>query len=320
MDRSPDHVPSAAQALTPTTATGPGGSIYDLGYQRYLGPRLGRRHARTALFRSTLRAAYGVGRGGRAKIAPITLTGLAMLPAVLAVGIAALAAQAGVNDGSLNAVSPVRYETYHGLTITLLMLFCAAQSPELFGRDQRHGVLPLYFSRALTRADYAVARVAGLMLALLFIDLAPELILFVGRSLVASDPLAGFGHEAASVPRFVAQGLLTAGLLGGISGLVATLTPRRAYATAAIIALMIVPPVVVALVGALDGGDIGRILVLLSPGDVLDGANAWFFGVISENPTVSAIALPGWIYVVAALIATVASVLLTLRRYRGIAA
>ena len=85
-------------------------------------------------------------------------------------GIAALAAQAGAGE-ALEQASPVRYDTYHGLTVTLLMLFCAAQAPELFGRDQRYGVLPLYFSRALTGTDYALARIGGLMLALLLVDL-----------------------------------------------------------------------------------------------------------------------------------------------------
>ena len=42
-----------------------------------------------------LRAAYGIGRGGRAKIVPFLMLGLSVLPAILAVGIAALAAQAG---------------------------------------------------------------------------------------------------------------------------------------------------------------------------------------------------------------------------------
>ena len=37
------------------------------------------------------------------------------------------------------------------VVIVFLMLFCAAQAPELFGRDQRYRVLPLYFSRAITR-------------------------------------------------------------------------------------------------------------------------------------------------------------------------
>src|SRR5262249_46296488 len=156
------------------------------------------------------------------------------LPAILAVGIAALAVQAGAGN-VLDEASPVRYETYHGLTVTLLILFCAAQAPELFGRDQRYGVLPLYFSRAITRADYAVARVGGLCTALLIVDPTPQVILFRGRVLVAKDPVAGLQAELPNVPLFTAQALLTALLLGGLSSFIAAWTPRRAYATAAII-------------------------------------------------------------------------------------
>jgi len=307
----------AAPSPTATTASGPGGSIYDLGYQGYHGPRLGRRSASVALFRSTLRSAYGIGRGGRAKLAPLALAGLAVLPAILAVGIAALLARAGAGD-TLEGASPVRYETYHGLTVLLVMLFCAAQAPELFGRDQRYGVLPLYFSRALTRSDYAVARVVGLVVALLIVDLLPQVILFVGRVLVASDPVTGLGNEAIAVPRFLLQGLLTAGLLGGLSALIAAWTPRRAYATAAISAVSSIPPVLVALLTSLTGSDSARLLVLFSPGDILDGANAWIFGALSENQTINALALPGQVYVLTAAVVAAVAIALTVRRYRRI--
>jgi ABC-2 type transport system permease protein len=304
---------------TPTTASGPGGSIYDLGYQRYDGPRLGRRSASMALLRNTFRSAFGIGRGGRAKIAPLVLGGLAILPAILAVGIAALAAQAGASD-VLERASPVRYETYHALTVTLLILFCAAQAPELFGRDQRFGVLPLYFSRAITRPDYALARLGGLILALLLVDLAPQLVLFTGRVLVASDPATGLANELPAVPRFALQALMTAGLLGGLSGLVSAWTPRRAYATAAIVAVFIIPPVVVALVDSTSGGDIAGWLTLLSPGDILDGGNAWVFGSISENAVIASSNLPGVAYVAAAILGSIVAVGLTMRRYVRIAA
>jgi ABC-2 type transport system permease protein len=310
-------IPVARTGATP--ATGPGGSIYDLGYQGYHGPRLGRRSASAALLRNTIRSAYGIGRGGRAKLAPFALTGLAILPAILAVGVAALIARSGAS-GQLEGASPVRYETYHGLTVTLVMLFCAAQAPELFGRDQRYGVLPLYFSRAITRTDYALAKVAGLIVALLIIDLVPQAILFVGRVLVATDPATGLSKEAAAVPRFLFQGLLTAGLLGGVSALIAAWTPRRAYATAGIIAVSIIPPVLVALLTALTGSDTARVLVLFSPGDVLDGANAWIFGSISENPAIVALGLPGQLYVTAALVVSAVAIGLTVRRYRRITA
>jgi len=308
--------PFARVAATP--ATGRGGSIYDLGYQRYGGPRLGRRAAATALLRNTVKSAFGIGRGGRAKIAPFTLSGLAVLPAILAVGIAGLAAQAG-GGGVLDRASPVRYETYHSLTITLLVLFCAAQAPELFGRDQRYGVLPLYFSRALTRTDYALARIGGLMLALLMVDLLPQFILFTGRVLVASDPVTGLSNELPAVPKFVAQALLTAGVLGGLSALIAAWTPRRAYATAGIIAVSIIPPVVVALLDSLSGSDLARWLIFLSPSDILDGANAWLFGGLSENPIIVKSGFPGPAYVAGAVVVAVGAIGLTVRRYQRIA-
>ena len=121
-----------------STAGGASGSIYDLGYQGYHGSRLGRPAVAIGLLIQTLRAAYGIGRGGRAKIVPFLMLALSVLPAILAVGIQALAAQAGAAD-ALDEASPIRHDTYQNLTSTLVMLFCAAQAPEIFGRDQRHG-------------------------------------------------------------------------------------------------------------------------------------------------------------------------------------
>ena len=305
---------------TQTSASGPGGSIFDLGYQAYDGPRLGRRSAVVALFGQTVRACFGIGRGGRAKIAPFTLAALAILPAVLAVGFAALARQAGPAGGAIEGASPIRYESYHGIVALLIMLFCAAQGPELFGRDQRYGVLPLYFSRVLTRTDYALAKVGGLLVALLIVELSPYIILFVGRVLVAADPVTGLTAELGAVPLFVAQGLLVAGLLGGLAGLVSSLIPRRDYATATIIAVFIIPPIIVALIGSQTSQDLARVAVFFSASDILDGTNAAIFGSIPDSPVVASVDLPGVAYVAAALIGIVGSIGLTVRRYLRIAA
>ena len=233
--------------MTQASVAGSGGNIYDLGYQAYDGPRLGRRAAFAALFRTAVRACYGLGRGARAKIVPWSLMVLALLPAVLAVGIAALAAQ--LPSGPSEDISPVRFSTYHGLIVILVMLFAAAQGPELFGRDQRYGVLPLYFSRVLTRIDYAMAKTGGLWLALLLLMVIPQVLLLGGRIFVAPDPVQGVQNEIGAVPQFMAQAVLTAGLLGSLTALVASHTPRRAYATAIIIAIAIIPPIVVGIVG-----------------------------------------------------------------------
>lgn len=291
------------------------GNIYDLGYQGYEGPRLGRGAVAIGLLRQTLRAAYGIGRGGRAKIAPFLLLILAMLPALLAVGIAALASQTGAGR-ALTADSPIRHDTYQSLTSTLIMLFCAAQAPELFGRDQRYGVLPLFFSRVLTRADYALARTGGLFLAVLIVSIGPQLVLTLGSILAATDPLTGLGDDLPDIPRYVAVSVLGSALLAGVSAVVAAWTPRRAYATAAIIAVFIIPPIIVALVASLAVGDLARVLVLVSPGDIVEGLNAAVFGTIAEgSPAVVAADLPGWAYVAATLVGVAGSVGLVLQRY-----
>ena len=302
-----------------TDAGGAASSIYDLGYQGYHGPRLGRPAVALGLLAQTLRAAYGIGRGGRAKIVPFLMLALAVLPAVLAVGIAALAAQAGA-AGELEEASPIRHDTYQNLTSTLVMLFCAAQAPELFGRDQRHGVLPLYFSRVLTRTDYALARVGGLFLAIFVISIVPQLILTIGAILAAPDPITGLRDDLADVPRYLLVAVLASALLGGISAVIAAWTPRRAYATAAIIAVFIIPPIVVAIMAELAVGDAARVLVLASPSDILDGVNAAVYDNLSPNPTIVAADLPGWTYLVAAVVETVACLILLLRRYLRITA
>ena len=56
--------------VPPPPPAGPTGSIYDIGYRGYDGPRLGRRHAFATLFVAGIRAIFGLGRSGRAKIVP----------------------------------------------------------------------------------------------------------------------------------------------------------------------------------------------------------------------------------------------------------
>jgi ABC-2 type transport system permease protein len=296
-----------------------GGNIYDLGYQGYDGVRLGRPAVVRGLLRATLASAYGIGRGGRAKIAPFTLAAIALLPAVLAVGFSAIARQAGPGAGEvLDEASPIRHSTYQGVTATLIMLFCAAQAPELFGKDQRYGVLPLYFSRLLTRPDYAFARAGGLFVAVWLVAVVPHLVLTLGSVLAASDPVSGLADEAADVPRYLVGSTLSTGLLAIIAAVIAAWTPRRAYATAAIIAVFIIPSVVTLVFSELAAGDVARLLVLVSPGDIIDGLNATIYGTIADSPAVQASGLPGWAYVVACVVGIVGGCVLLVRRYVGL--
>jgi ABC-2 type transport system permease protein len=307
-----------ARTIVETSAgASPTGSIYDIGYRRYEGPRLGRSHAIRSLFSHSLRSTFGIGRGGRAKIAPIILGGLALLPAIAIVGALTLAAQLGAAS-RFSTQAPFRYETYFGTISTVVVLFCAAQAPELFGRDQRHGVLALYFARALRRSDYAFARIGGFVAALLILQLAPQLLLFIGRVLLSSDIPGAIAEDLPSLPPVLAQGLLSSALLGGLSMAVSAFTPRRAYATAGIIALFTIPNIVAGVIAGLGASLIGTWLVLLSPTSVLDGTNAILFRQ-SLSSEFFFIDLPNWAYIAAAIAGIVGSIAITVRRFARIA-
>lgn len=314
-----DPVSGAAAEAGPLPGAGaprePTGSIYDLGYRGYDGPRFGRVAVTLGLLRQALAEAFGIGRGGRAKIAPFLLLILNTLPALLAVGLLALARQSGAGE-IIDTANPIRHDTYWSLTSTLVMLFCAAQAPELFGRDLRYGVLPLYFSRVLTRIDYGVARTGGLFIAILIVTLTPQLILTIGAILGAADPVTGFRDELPEIPRYLAVTLLGSAVFAGVSAVVASYTPRRAYSVATIIALFIVPPIVVGIVAALSVPDAARVLLLASPSDVVDGVNGAMYGPLRIGGETFVIAtLPGWVYIVAALAFVLGSVAIVVRRY-----
>ena len=298
-----------------TDATGPAraGSIYDLGYRRYEGARLGRSHAIRSLVVDSFRTAYGIGHGGRAKIAPIVFGALAILPAVIVVGILTLAARLGARE-QFETATPLGYETYYRSISAVIGLFCAAQAPELFARDQRHGVLALYFARALRRSDYGLARLLGFALAMLVLLLLPMAILLLGRVLLSTDVVAAFADDLPKLPAVVAQALVITALFGSLSMAVSAYTPRRAYATAGIIALFLVPSLVAQIVLGLGSGAVGTWLVLLSPGTIIDGTAALFFG--SDLPeSFFFFDLPRWTFLASAIGVTLVAVALTIRRF-----
>jgi ABC-2 type transport system permease protein len=303
----------------PQTVDGPTGSIYDLGYRGYSGPRLGRSHAFRSLLGHSFRSAYGIGRGARAKIAPITFGAIGLLPAVALVGILTIASRFGEEAQELlTGQAPISYASYFSLMTIPLILFCAAQAPELFGRDQRHGVLSLYFARALRRSDYAIARLAGFILALVLLQLLPNVVMFFGRVLVSEDIVEGFRREAPSILPALTQIGLSSALMGGLAMVVSAFTPRRAYATAGIIALFLIPSIVAGVVTGLGSSGIGEWLILLSPTSALDGTNAVLFDQ-ALGQEFFFVDLPDWAYFADVVVGIVASLVISVRRFVRIA-
>ncbi|MEP7216591.1 MAG: hypothetical protein ABI782_10095, partial [Anaerolineaceae bacterium] len=199
-------------------------------------------------------------------------------------------------------------------------LFCAAVAPEIVGRDQRTRTLSLYFSRALQRRDYALAKLAAFTTALLMLTLLPQAVLFLGNMLATNDTKAFLQDNWREIPRIVSSGLLIAGMMASLSLAIACQTPRRSYATVAVIAVFLVTTPLAAIF-VREAGGIGHYAILFSPFDLLGGATQWLFDADPEREDIVYIAdLPGLLYPAVALAVTAAATALILRRYDRIAA
>src|SRR5215468_9851849 len=225
-------------------AAAPGGVIHDLGYQHYDGPRLGRAGIIGALCWHSLRSAFGIGRGVKAKIVPILTFVIMCLPAV----VNAVAAAHG--GGRV-----VPYDTYlFQLRGLVMVIFVAAQAPELVSRDLRSHVLPL-------------------------------LLLYLGTIVSAGGAAAVWSETRALIPGLLI-GALWAVLFAAIGLVLASLTGRRAYATGAIAIYFFLSWSLASILIGVTGGRSGpvasplaaRLAGLVSPVTVLEGVRQWLGG------------------------------------------
>jgi ABC-2 type transport system permease protein len=199
------------------------GVIHDLGYRGYDGPRFGRRRIVAALTWYSFRAAFGFGRGPKAKIVPVIALLVLCLPAV----INAFA----MSQGNQQLVT---YDTYNPvLRILIMTVFVAVQAPELVSRDLRSRVLPLYFSRPIRSSDYPLAKFMAFTAACLVMMEVPLLVLYIGSIVNVHGGSAVWAQTRALIPGLLV-GLMWAVVLAAVSLFLASMTGRRAFATGAV--------------------------------------------------------------------------------------
>ena len=205
-------------------------TIHDLGYRRYEGARDGVRGAWRALFGQGFRAMFGLGRPLKSKAVPAFVLAATMLPCL------ATLAASSATKGQL----PIMYGNLIESQLILFVLFAAAQAPEVMSHDQQHRVLPLMLTREVTRDVYASARLAAVLCALLVVCAAPLLLLYVGEIGIAADPASAFTTMGTKAGPVLLQATLTAWVIGAIGAAMASMTARRAYATASVIGVFLV--------------------------------------------------------------------------------
>jgi ABC-2 type transport system permease protein len=263
-----------------------GGVIHDLGYQRYDGPRLGRSQIVTALAWHSFRAAFGLGRGAKAKIVPVIAFLALCLPAIVNAFV--------MSRGNPRAVD---YDTYvPALRDIIMTIFVAVQAPELVSRDLRSRVLPLYFSRPIKPGDYPLAKYLGFTAACLVMLEVPLLLLWGGSVANVHGGSAVWAETRALFPGLLV-GLMWAVSLAAISLFLASLTGRRAFATGTVAITLLLTYTLAEILlqvesqGVVHGGPVGGLVVngpppslaekvsgLFSPFTLFDGVRMWLGG------------------------------------------
>jgi ABC-2 type transport system permease protein len=215
----------AQAAGLPAPQVEAGGVIHNIGYRRYEAQRLGRAQIVRALTWHSLRSAFGIGRGAKAKIFPVLVFALLCLPAAVN----------AVKMATSPAGGPiVTYDDYvPSLRTVAMLIFVAVAAPNLVSSDLRNHILPLYFARPIHRIDYPAAKLAAFFLACLAMVEIPLLLLYIGNAAQVHGV-----HQVWLQTLQLGPGLLYgaawAALLSSIGLLLASLTGKRVFAICAV--------------------------------------------------------------------------------------
>ena len=270
--------------------------IYEQGYRRYDGPRFGVSGSIRSLAIQSARRGLGLRRTFWAKLLPIATVVIAYLPAAVFLGVAALLPEEFTEE--VDAIP--NYADYFGTISAAIILFVAIVGPEVLCSDRRNGMLGMYLSSPLTRETYLIAKVLGIFPVLLLVTLGPQLLLLIGRSLLDVGPETVVDFVLVLV-RTLASGIALASLYTAISMAAASLTERRAFASAGVILTLLVSG---AVTGALvEGADFDRRLYLLNVGFLPMELVQRIYGQPGSEPTIetASIAFASLAWVVGAI-------------------
>lgn len=316
----------------------PGAEVFDLGYQRYTGPREGRNRARWALFENGARTLLGIGRGGRAKILPALLFIAVMTPAVVFVIILAFLgdlAEAAEQGDFIPGPAD-----YYGIVSVVLVLFSAIMAPELLGPDRRDNVLPLYFVRPVTTLDYLAMRLLAFAAIALALVYSGQAVLYAGFVLTAGDPMEYVRENWMDIPRILLVGAAITLFITVATLAVSAFVTRRAVAAAVVIGAYILLSAVTDALTISENctdfnaefgdevfistqdcdylvGDFAPYVGLLSVSTALDNINTIVFDLPPQSPSALAVSeLPDMTPIAAYLVWVIVPGALLWNRYR----
>ena len=228
----------------------------------------------SAIIYHSWRRALGIRRKWTSKILPIILYSAAFIPVI---GFISVPAIIGI-DG-------FRFEPSELFsTISLILLvFAAAASPEMLCDDRRENVLPLYYSRGMSRWDYLAAKLLALGGIMLSVSLFPALLLHLGNSFLQDQPFRYLSSNWDEILKILAAALMLALFYSAIGLAVASMTERKGIASAIVIGIFLAGSAIAnGLYEAIEQSW-SFVFALVSPMDIPDGILLLVFGEASSG-------------------------------------
>jgi len=208
--------------------------ILDRGYRRYDGERTGVNGSVRSVVVHSIQRGLGLRRSIWAKVLPVATAAIAYVPAIVFVGIVALIPARRLTDFVLPT-----YGEYYGYVISAILLFVAFAAPEMLCTDRRSGMLGIYLASPLNRDTYLLAKALAVATTLAVVCLGPPLLMLVANIFQGQGP-EGVGETLLTLLRVLGAGAMITLLYTGVTMGVASLTDRKAIATAGVILLLLV--------------------------------------------------------------------------------
>lgn len=289
--------------------------IYDRGYRHYQGPRLGIAGSRRAVIRDGIRRVLGLRRKARRKILPWSLLALALVMAVIFVGLHFFASRL---PGDMAAELP-RYGELFDFFSWIAILFIALAGPTLFIPDRTQGVLSVYFSRPLTVAAYLQGKMIAFLGVTSLIYLGPLLALHLGLAFLAPE---GFiGHLGSNLDILWKIVVVSAGYLllhGALVTAIAAVVNRTGAAAAIFLGILTAGGSIASRIGLIDASG-ARFVSLLALDQHPRIVRDWIFDIQGVTYPAEEVGFSPWVSVAMIVVVALAGLWWVHRRYRRLA-
>jgi ABC-2 type transport system permease protein len=187
------------------------------------------------VWRQSVQRALGIRRSAWAKVLPLAAVGISYVPAIVFIGIVALIPEENLDAG----FALPTFGEYFPFIQAAVLLFVSFVSPEILCTDRRTGMLGIYLASPLSRDSYIGSKAAAAFSVISLITIGPPLLMLVAYVLQGVGP-DGPAGVAGSFARILVAGVLLALLYTAVGLGVSSLTDRKAFATAALLLLMVV--------------------------------------------------------------------------------